>query len=131
VQRWDIVTAVEQRLLTPYGPRTLSGRDPAYKGHYEGSPRQRDEAYHQGTVWPYLMGPYLEAYLKVRNYTPEAKSDVAELIRPLLRHLTDDGCLGSVSEVFDGDPPHRSGGCWAQAWSVAELLRIYHLITSA
>jgi predicted glycogen debranching enzyme len=130
VQQWAVVCAVEQRLLTPYGPRTLSSRDPAYKGRYEGTPRQRDEAYHQGTVWPYLMGPFLEAYLKVRNYSVESKSDAAELIRPLLRHLTEDGCLGSVSEVFDGDPVHRPGGCWAQAWSVAELLRIYRMVTT-
>lgn len=131
VQRWDILTAVEQRLLTPYGLRTLSGRDPAYQGRYEGSPRRRDEAYHQGTVWPYLLGPYLEAYLRVRNHSDEAKSDAAELLRPLLRHLTEDGCLGSIAEVFDGDPPHRPGGCGAQAWSVAELLRVYRLVTPA
>jgi predicted glycogen debranching enzyme len=129
VQRWAVVSAVEQRLLTPYGPRTLGSRDPAYKGRYEGSPRQRDEAYHQGTVWPYLMGPFLEAYLKVRDFSVEAKSDAAELLRPLLRHLTEDACLGSISEVFDGDPPHRPGGCCAQAWSVAEVLRIYRMVT--
>lgn len=130
VQRWGVVSAVEQKLLTPFGPRTLSSRDPAYKGRYEGSPRQRDEAYHQGTVWPFLMGPFLEAYLRVRDYHEEAKTDVAELIRPLLRHMTEDGCLGSISEVFDGDPPHRPGGCGAQAWSVAEVLRIYRLVAS-
>jgi predicted glycogen debranching enzyme len=130
VQRWEVVNAVEQRLLTPYGPRTLSSRDPAYKGRYEGSPRQRDEAYHQGTVWPYLMGPFLEAYLRVRDYNPEAKSDALEYLRPLLRHLTEDGCLGSISEVVDGDPPHHPGGCPAQAWSVAELLRVYRLVTT-
>jgi predicted glycogen debranching enzyme len=130
VQRWSIVNAVEQRLLTPYGPRTLSSRDPAYKGRYEGSPRQRDEAYHQGTVWPFLMGPFLEAYLKVRDFSAEAKGDAVELLRPLLRHLAEDACLGSISEVFEGDPPHRPGGCPAQAWSVAEVLRIYRLATA-
>ena len=130
VQQWSVVSAVEQRLLTPYGPRTLSSRDPAYRGRYEGSPRQRDEAYHQGTVWPYLMGPFLEAYLKVRNYSEESKSDVGQLIRPLLCHLTEDGCLGSISEVFDGDPIHRPGGCSAQAWSVAELIRIYRMVAA-
>ncbi len=130
VQQWSVVNAVEQRLLTPYGPRTLSSRDPAYRGRFEGSPRQRDEAYHQGTVWPYLMGPFLEAYLKVRDYSDQSKSDVAQLLRPLLWHLTGDGCLGSVAEVFDGDPIHRPGGCPAQAWSVAELLRIYRTLFS-
>jgi predicted glycogen debranching enzyme len=126
-QQWAVVNTVEQRLLTPYGPRTLSSRDPAYKGRYEGSPRCRDEAYHQGTVWPFLMGPFLEAYLKVRSYSAESKSDVAEFLRPLLRHLVEDACLGSISEVFDGDPPHRPAACPAQAWSVAEVLRIYRM----
>ncbi len=126
-QQWAVVNTVEQKLLTPYGPRTLSSRAPAYKGRYEGSLRQRDEAYHQGTVWPFLMGPFLEAYLKVRDYSPQGKSDVAEFLRPLLRHLVDDACLGSISEVFDGDPPHRPAGCPAQAWSVAEVLRIYRM----
>ncbi len=129
-QQWAVVNTVEQKLLTPYGPRTLSSRDPAYKGRYEGSPRCRDEAYHQGTVWPYLMGPFLEAYLKVRSYSTESKSDVAEFLRPLLRHLVEDACLGSISEVFDGDPPHRPAGCPAQAWSVAEVLRIYRLVAT-
>ncbi len=129
-QQWAVVNIVEQKLLTPYGPRTLSSRDPAYKGRYEGSPRCRDEAYHQGTVWPYLMGPFLEAYLKVRGYSAESKSDVAEFLRPLLRHLVEDACLGSISEVFDGDPPHRPAGCPAQAWSVAEVLRIYRMIST-
>ncbi|MCL5280279.1 MAG: amylo-alpha-1,6-glucosidase [Planctomycetes bacterium] len=129
-QQWAVVNTMEQKLLTPYGPRTLSSRDPAYKGRYEGSPRCRDEAYHQGTVWPYLMGPFLEAYLKVRGHSVESKSDAAEFLRPLLRHLVEDGCLGSISEVFDGDPPHRPAGCPAQAWSVAEILRIYHMVTT-
>ena len=130
-QQWAVVSAVEQKLLTPYGPRTLSSHSPAYRRRYEGSPRQRDEAYHQGTVWPYLMGPFLEAYLKIRGYDEQAKSNAAELIRPLLRHLVEDGCLGSISEVFDGDPPHRPAGCCAQAWSAAELIRIYRMVTDA
>jgi len=128
--QWAVVNTVEQKLLTPYGPRTLSSRDPVYKGRYEGSPRRRDEAYHQGTVWPYLMGPFLEAYLKLRGYSAESKSDVLEFLRPLLHHLVEDACLGSISEVFDGDPPHRPGGCPAQAWSVAEVLRIYRMVTT-
>jgi predicted glycogen debranching enzyme len=129
-QQWAVVNTVEQKLLTPYGPRTLSSRDPAYKRRYEGPLRCRDEAYHQGTVWPYLMGPFLEAYLKVRGFSAEGKSDVREFLRPLLHHLVEDACLGSISEVFDGDPPHRPAGCPAQAWSVAEVLRIYRLVTT-
>jgi glycogen debranching enzyme len=129
-QQWSIVNAVQQHLLTPYGLRTLSRRDPAYRGRYEGPLRQRDAAYHQGTVWPYLMGPFVEAYLKVRDYSAQSQHDAAQLLRPLLRHLMDEGCLGSIAEVFDGDPPRRPGGCPAQAWSVAELLRIYRMVTT-
>jgi len=81
-------------------------------------------------VWPYLMGPFLEAYLKVHDYSAEGKSNAAELLRPLLRHLTEDGCLGSIGEIFDGDPPHRPAGCHAQAWSVAELLRIHRMVAT-
>ena len=81
-------------------------------------------------MWPFLMGPFLEAYLKVRDFSAEAKNDVVELLQPLLRHLTQDACLGSMSEVFEGDPPHRPGGCGVQAWSVAEVLRIYRLATA-
>jgi predicted glycogen debranching enzyme len=126
-QRWAILNAVEQRLWTPYGLRTLSSGDPAYRGRYEGTLRQRDEAYHQGTVWPYLMGAFLEAHLRTQGHSAAARSNAAELMRPLLHHLVEDGCLGSISEVFDGDPPHRSDGCGAQAWSVGELLRLYRM----
>ncbi|MBN2137412.1 MAG: glycogen debranching enzyme family protein [Sedimentisphaerales bacterium] len=127
-QQKAVVEAVRRELLTPYGLRTLSPADKRYKGSYTGSPQQRDAAYHQGTVWPYLMGAFVEAYLKVHDFSKKSKKDAANFIAPLLGHLTGDGCLGSVSEIFDGDAPHRPRGCVAQAWSVAELIRAWHLI---
>jgi glycogen debranching enzyme len=129
-QRQGIVKVVERELLTPYGLRTLSRQDISYRGRYEGSPRCRDEAYHQGTVWPYLIGPFIEAYLKVHDFSPHAKDRAADLLRPLLHHLTKSACLGSISEIFDGDPPYKPRGCSAQAWSVAELIRAYRWLTT-
>lgn len=129
-QQTAVVGAVQERLLTPYGLRTLSPDSPDYKGQYTGSLRQRDEAYHQGTVWPYLIGPFVEAYLKVNEFSPKSRKQAAEFIQPLLAHLTEDGCIGSISEIFDGDPPHKPKGCIAQAWSVAELIRAYQLMSS-
>ena len=123
-----MVDAVEKHLLTPYGLRTLNAEDSHYKGRYEGHQRQRDEAYHQGTVWPYLMGPFVEAYLKVNGFDRKSRKKASEFIQPLMRHLTEDGCLGQVAEIFDGDAPHRPRGCFAQAWSVAELIKAYRLI---
>ncbi len=129
-QQRSIVEVIEKELLTPYGLRTLNVRNENYKGTYTGTPRQRDEAYHQGTVWPYLIGPFVEAYLKVNNLSLQSKRKAAEFIQPLMRHLTEQGCLGSVSEIFDGDAPHKPRGCIAQAWSVGELIRVYQLINS-
>lgn len=126
-QQKAVVEVVKTELLTPYGLRTLGRRDPFYKGRYGGSPRCRDEAYHQGTVWPFLMGPFVEAYLKVNRFSDRSRQRAAEWLQPLLWHLTQDACLGSISEVLDGDPPHHPGGCPAQAWSVAELIRIRRL----
>lgn len=123
-----VVNAVQSELLTPYGLRTLNVQDSRYKGIYTGPQQQRDEAYHQGTVWPYLMGPFVESFLKVNGFSRKSKKKAAEFIQPLLKHLTEDGCLGSVSEIFDGDAPHQPKGCIAQAWSVAELIRAYQLI---
>jgi predicted glycogen debranching enzyme len=110
-----VVDAVERHLLTPYGLRSLAPSDPAYRGRYEGDGRSRDSAYHQGTVWPWLMGPFVTAYTKVHGQAPQW----AEAFR---RYVDEEG-MGQVPEVFDGDAPHRPGGCMAQAWSVAELLR--------
>ena len=125
-----MVAVVQDELLTPYGLRTLDSREPDYKGQYTGTIRQRDEAYHQGTVWPYLIGPFVEAYLKVNNFSKESKKQAIEFLQPLLKHLSEDACLGSISEIFDGDPPHKPKGCFAQAWSVAELIRVYQLLNS-
>jgi len=129
-QQASVVEVVQNHLLTPYGLRTLSSDSPGYKGIYTGPLRQRDEAYHQGTVWPYLIGPFIEAYLKVNEFSNESKIQAAQFIEPLLHHLTEDGCLGSISEIFDGDEPHKPKGCFAQAWSIAELIRAYRLICS-
>lgn len=117
-----VVRKVTEELLTPYGLRTLSPVDPRYRGRYEGDVSQRDAAYHQGTVWPWLMGPYVTAYLKTNGGSEEAKRHARELLQPLLDHLSDAG-IGSISEIFDGDPPHEPRGCIAQAWSVAEVIR--------
>jgi len=129
-QQKSVVNAVQNELLTPYGLRTLNVQDSRYKGVYTGPQQERDEAYHQGTVWAYLMGPFVESFLKVNEFSRKSKKKAAEFIQPLLQHLTEDGCLGSVSEIFDGDMPHKPRGCIAQAWSVAELIRAYQLINS-
>ena len=121
---------VQKNLLTPYGLRTLSPGDSRYKGIYTGPQQQRDEAYHQGTVWPYLIGPFIEAYLKVNDFSKKSKKEAAVFIEPLMQHLTEDGCLGQICEIFDGDPPHKPKGCFAQAWSIAELIRAYKLMNS-
>ena len=129
-QQKAVVSIVEAKLLTPFGLRTLSPDDRRYHGIYSGSRGDRDGAYHQGTVWPYLIGPFVEAYLKVNGSSQKVKRQAWGFIEPLLKHLTDDGCVGQVSEIFDGDPPHRPKGCFAQAWSVAELIRAYLMVRS-
>ena len=116
-----ILRVVERELLTPRGLRTLSPTDPRYIGRYDGDPRSRDGAYHQGTVWPWLMGPYITAY--VRTFGEKIGQEFAtEWLSNFEIHLTE-ACLRQVSEIFDGDAPHTARGCIAQAWSVAELLR--------
>ena len=123
-----VVRAVREQLLVPCGLRTLSPADPAYRGRYRGSPAERDGAYHQGTVWPWLLGAFGEAALRVADDPEQEKENLRQYLRTFLRqHLVEAG-IGSVSEVFDGDAPHRPGGCIAQAWSVAELLRLYTLL---
>ena len=117
-----VVDAVERQLLTPYGLRTLAPGDPRYRGRYEGDPASRDSAYHQGTAWPWLMGPFVSAYLYVHGHSSEAQAQTREWIAELRRYATEEG-LGQLPEVFDGDAPQRAGGSIAQAWSVAELLR--------
>lgn len=117
-----VVETVERHLLTPYGLRSLSPNDPNYRGRYEGDQWQRDGAYHQGTVWAWLMGPFITAYVRVHGRTKKARAQAAQWLMALEQHVAETG-LGQISEIFDGDPPHRSRGCIAQAWSVGELLR--------
>lgn len=125
-----VVNVVERELLTPYGLRTLNRQDPRYKSRCAGSAYERDEAYHQGTVWAWLMGPFIEAFLRTRDFSPEARTAAGQRLESLAKHLTQDGCLGSISEVFDGDPPHTPRGCPAQAWSVGEFIRAHKLVHS-
>ncbi|UCF14998.1 MAG: glycogen debranching enzyme family protein [Phycisphaerales bacterium] len=129
-QQKSVVNAVQSQLLTPYGLRTLDPQAENYRGRYEGSPYDRDAAYHQGTAWPYLIGAFVQAYLKVNEFSPKSKTKAAEFILPLLGHLTETGLLGSIAEIFDGDDPQKPKGCFAQAWSVAELIRAYKLVTN-
>ncbi len=117
-----VLRVVENELLTPRGLRTLSPRDSRYRGRYEGDAAQRDAAYHQGTVWPWLMGAFVTAYMKVNGRSESARRQGQIWLEAFLPHLEEAG-LGQVSEIFDGDPPHTPRGCIAQAWSVAELLR--------
>ena len=119
-----VVDRVERELLTPMGLRSLSPNDAAYAGRYCGGPAQRDGAYHQGTVWPWLIGPFVDAWLSVRGRDAAAKGEAAErFLAPLMAHLGQAG-LGHVSEVADGDAPHKPGGCPFQAWSLGELIRV-------
>jgi predicted glycogen debranching enzyme len=124
--RWEpVLEAVRRRLLTPTGLRSLSPDHPDYKPSYHGDLRTRDAAYHQGTVWSWLIGPYVDAWLRVH---PGDKAGARRVLDGLVAHVGD-GCVGQVSEVFDAEPPFRSRGCVAQAWGVAELLRV--LLASA
>ncbi len=113
-----VVDTVERHLLTPLGLRSLSPEDPAYRGHYTGGVYERDSAYHQGSVWLWLMGPFLTAYARVHPGSTRPH----ELMKGLQAHLREAG-VGQMSEIADGDWPHTPGGCFAQAWSVAEVLR--------
>lgn len=119
-----VVRKVREALLTPCGLRTLLPADPAYRGRYRGNGPERDAAYHQGTVWPWLLGPFGEAALKVARDREGERKELRRYLRTFLRNHLSEAGIGSVSEVFDGDAPHRPGGCIAQAWSVAELIRL-------
>lgn len=118
-----VVDKVEAELLTPVGLRSLSPRDPNYIGTYIGSPLQRDGSYHQGTVWAWLIGPFIEAYRRVHSKDPKAQSKVDVIVQSFKIHLSQ-AMVGQISEIFDGDFPHAPRGAAAQAWSVAEVLRI-------
>jgi predicted glycogen debranching enzyme len=117
-----MLEVVERELLTPYGLRSLSPRDPKYRPRYEGDSLCRDGAYHQGTVWAWLMGPFIRAYMKAHDRSAQARERSRSWLAGFHAHLSEAG-LGHISEIFDGDPPHTPQGCIAQAWSVAETLR--------
>jgi predicted glycogen debranching enzyme len=119
-QQKAVVDACARNLLTSHGLRSLAPDHPQYKGHYGGDQRQRDSAYHQGTVWGWLLGPFALAYLRVYKDPERAR----ELLQPMANHLWTHG-LGSISEIFDGNAPMTPRGCIAQAWSVAEVLRAW------
>jgi glycogen debranching enzyme len=118
--RWpDVLRVVERELLTPVGLRSLSPAHADYKSRYFGDLRTRDGAYHQGTVWAWLIGPWIDAWLKVH---PEDVAGARRFLDGLVAHLPDFGA-GSIAEIFDAEPPYAPRGCIAQAWSVAEILR--------
>jgi predicted glycogen debranching enzyme len=120
----SIVDGVEQKLWTPLGLRTLSPEDPNYRGQYSGGIYQRDGAYHQGTAWPWLLGPFVEAWLRVRGNSTEAIREAKQKFwAPIERQMNTNG-LGHVSEIVDGDYPHSSAGCPFQAWSLSEYIRV-------
>ena len=125
-----VVDRIARELLTPYGLRTLGPEDSRYCGRYTGTMAERDSAYHQGTVWPWLMGAFVEAYLRVHHNSRPALDSVRIWLRNWSVHLADAG-VGTISEILDGDAPHRPNGCIAQAWSVGEVLRAMHLYGAA
>ncbi len=128
LQRRGVVERVEKDLLTPFGLRTLSPSNQAYRGRYAGDSVMRDAAYHQGTVWPWWVAHFGEAYLKTAHDRVQARDYLKKnILKPLCGHLHEVG-IDSVSEIFDGDPPHRPNGCIAQAWSVAEMIRLYCIL---
>lgn len=118
-----VVEKVERDLLTPVGLRSLAPSDLDYRPIYIGSPFDRDSSYHQGTVWGWLIGPFVDAYRKVYREKPNTEVRVKEILSGFESHLTEAG-LGQISEIFDADAPHHPRGCFAQAWSVAEVLRV-------
>ena len=116
-----VVELCARELLTPHGLRTLSPKDPRYAGRYAGSLAARDRVYHQGTVWPWLMGPFAIAYARAHEDSAAARA----FLEPLLDHVLE-AAVGTLPEVADGDAPFAFGGAVAQAWSVAEVLRAWH-----
>jgi len=125
-QQQAVVDTCARLLLTPVGLRSLAVDDPAYVGRYQGGPLQRDGSYHQGTVWSWLLGPFAIAHHQVYGDPAYAQA----LLASAVPHL-DEACVGSISEIFDGDAPHAPRGCFAQAWSVAETLRAWHRLARA
>ncbi|HKD67131.1 MAG TPA: amylo-alpha-1,6-glucosidase [Candidatus Binataceae bacterium] len=127
-QAKSIVDIIETRLLTPAGLRTLDPADPNYKPRYKGGVRERDGEYHQGTVWPWLMGPFVEAWIRVRGEKRSAKNEARKrFLDPMLK-LLDPADSGHLPEIADGDAPHTARGCPFQAWSVGEALRLQRML---
>ncbi len=120
----QVVSIVKEKLFADTGLRTLAPEDPQYHGIYCGSLPKRDAAYHQGTSWAYPLGGFFSAYMRVNNYSADAAKEADTMLNGIRRHLYE-GCIGSISEIFDGDAPHTCRGCYAQAWSVGEILRCY------
>jgi len=123
----QVLDVLRRRLLTPYGLRTLPQDDSRYHGRYTGPQFERDKAYHQGTVWCWLIGPYCEAVLRCGDFSPESRREARAVLAPLLEELEGRG-LGQLHEICEADAPHRPVGCMAQAWSVGEALRVLRLI---
>jgi predicted glycogen debranching enzyme len=123
-QKHAVVEVVRRELLTPVGLRTLARGDPKYIPRYFGPPTQRDAAYHNGAIWPWPIGAFLEAYLKVNGRSAQAVEQARQWLRPLVDHMGNAACIGQISEIFEALEPHRPVGCPAQAWSVAEVLRL-------
>jgi predicted glycogen debranching enzyme len=121
-----VLRVVDERLRTPLGLRTLPADDPDYHPHYVGDRSKRDPAYHQGTVWPFLLGPFIGAWMRVRGPTEQTRREALSFLVALEEHINGDACFGHLSEIFDADPPHRPRGCFAQAWSGGELLYALH-----
>jgi len=119
-----VVRIVARELLTPVGLRTLEPSDPNYKPRYQGSPQDRDGAYHQGTVWPWLLGPFIDAYFAAFGKTTETLAYCRGLVDTLEAEAASEGCVGSIAEIYDADEPRYPRGCPAQAWSVAEVARV-------
>lgn len=124
-QEKAVVALVEKELFVGCGLRSLAPDHPDYHGIYCGALAKRDAAYHQGTAWGFLLGGFFSAYMKVNHHSSSAAENVIRMLEPVRKHLTDSGCIGSISEIFDGDAPHNPRGCYAQAWSVGEILRCY------
>ncbi|MCR5415648.1 MAG: amylo-alpha-1,6-glucosidase [Pseudobutyrivibrio sp.] len=126
----SVVNKVKESLYVGVGLRSLDPEHPEYKGVYQGSLSKRDHAYHQGTAWAFLLGAFIESYLKVGGHTAQTIEEAKSFFDPVEKHLVEN-CIGTISEIFDGDEPHQGRGCYAQAWSVGEILRVYSALVKS
>jgi predicted glycogen debranching enzyme len=122
-QQRAVVEVVRRELLTPYGLRTLAQGDDQFHARYTGDQFNRDAAYHNGTIWPWPLGAFIDAHLRVHRRSPESIEQAKQWLRPLIDSIEKEGCIGQIAEIYEAQPPHRPVGCCAQAWSVAEVLR--------